>query len=792
MKENYLEKLEYTTVIKNLSDYCNTTLGKSLSLSLKPSNNIEDVKHSLEETSEAVSVVYKAGNPPISEIMDNNESLKVLESYGVLSAKALLELANVLKQSENLKHYFYSDYIDADNLPKLSGIFSELYSNPSIFETIFKSIVDENTISDNASKNLNSIRRKLKSLSDDIKSKLNAFIHSSKYSKAIQESVITIRNERYVIPVKEEYRNEIKGFIHDISSSGSTIFIEPISIFELNNEIAQLKIEENIEIEKILQNLTKLFYPYINELKSDIDNISYLDFIFAKAKYSRFLNAITPKINNEKQIILKNARHPLLGGSAVPISLTLGVDFDTLIITGPNTGGKTVTLKTVGLLSCMACSGLNIPAENGSCIYVFENIFADIGDDQSISDSLSTFSSHMTNIVNIVKKATANSLVLLDELGSGTDPLEGAALATSILEYLKEKSVLTIATTHYQELKKYALMTSGFENASVEFDVNKLSPTYKLLIGVPGKSYAFDISKKLGLANSIIENAKVLINKNDFDFEELLKNIHNDKIIIEQDKSRIESELEKITISRKLLDDELSRSKEKSKKILQDAKLEARNVLLQAKDDATAIIKEMILIKNNSESEKDLNNYRNQLNQKIKEINVVSSDIKRSKKQNSNISKDVLIDSLVPNSSVFITTLNQEGTIISHVSKNNEVLVQVGSLKMNLPIDVLKPLDKPKKSVGNVSFSSVSKSRTASSEINVIGMNIEEATFVIDKFLDDSSLAKLNTVRIVHGKGTGKLRDGIHKFLKKNPHVKAFRMGTFGEGEMGVTVVELK
>ena len=792
MKETYLEKLEYTNVIKNLSDYCNTTLGKSLSLSLKPSSNIGDVKKSLEETSEAVSVIYKAGNPPINEIMHNNDSLKVLESYGVLSAKALLELANVLKQSENLKHYFYSDYIDTDNLPNLSGIFSELYSNPSICETIFKSIVDENTISDNASKNLNSIRRKLKSLSDDIKSKLNDFIHSSKYSKAIQESVITIRNERYVIPVKEEYRNEIKGFIHDISTSGSTIFIEPISIFELNNEIAQLKIEENIEIEKILQDLTKLFYPYINELKLDINNISYLDFIFAKAKYSRSLNAITPKINNEKQIILKNARHPLLGNSAVPISLTLGVDFDTLIITGPNTGGKTVTLKTVGLLSCMACSGLNIPAENGSSIYVFENIFADIGDDQSISDSLSTFSSHMTNIVNIVKKATANSLVLLDELGSGTDPLEGAALATSILEYLKEKSVLTIATTHYQELKKYALMTSGFENASVEFDVNKLSPTYKLLIGVPGKSYAFDISKKLGLANSIIENAKVLINKNDFDFEELLKNIHNDKIIIEQDKSRIESELEKITISRKLLDDELSRSKEKSKKILQDAKLEARNVLLQAKDDATAIIKEMNSIKNSSESEKDLNNYRNQLNQKIKEINVVSSDIKRSKNQNSNISKDVLIGSLVPNSSVFITTLNQEGTIVSHVSKNNEVLVQVGSLKMNLPIDVLKPLNKSEKSVGNVSFSSVSKSRTATSEINVIGMNIEEATFVIDKFLDDSSLAKLNTVRIVHGKGTGKLRDGIHKFLKKNPHVKAFRMGTFGEGEMGVTVVELK
>ena len=797
MKNIYLEKLEFNQITKILATFCITDLGKNLALELMPSNNIETVKQYLSETEEAVSLVYKAGIPPINIIAENySESIKILESYGTLSAKSLLNLANILKISENLKQYFNKEYISKDSLPILNTIFSALYSNPTICDTIFKSIIDENTISDDASKNLKSIRKKERILTDDIKNKLNNFIHSSKFSKYIQENVITIRNDRYVIPIKEEYRNEIKGFIHDVSSSGSTVFIEPITIFELNNEIASLKAEEVIEIEKILQDLSKLFYPYVNELKNDIEKIAYIDFVFAKAKYSKSLHAITPKINNEKQIILNNAKHPLLEQStAVPISLTLGKDFQTLLVTGPNTGGKTVTLKTVGLLTCMACSGLNIPADSSSSIYVFENIFADIGDDQSISDSLSTFSSHMKNIVNIIETANENSLVLVDELGSGTDPVEGAALAISILEYLKNLNALTIATTHYQELKKYALTTDGFENASVEFDIDTLSPTYKLLLGVPGKSNAFEISKKLGLNVSIIEKAKKLLSKKDVDFEELLKNIYDNKSAIEKEKLQVDEELKKVSNLRLKLENDFSNAEEKSKQILQDAKTEARNILLQAKEDANNIIKEMNSIKKDSDAEKELNNYRNELNEKIKNIkNIKNLSINQESETTNNIS--ISKEEIKPNTPVFVTTLNKEGLVLSHVSKSNEVQVQIGSLKMNLPITILKPISKINQAKNSknssVSFSNNSKTKTAKTEINVIGMNVEEANFIIDKFLDDSSLAKLSTVRIVHGKGTGKLRDGIHKFLKKNSHVKSFRMGTFGEGEMGVTIVELR
>ena len=797
MRNIYLEKLEFNQITKILATFCITDLGKNLALELMPSNNIETVKQYLSETEEAVSLLYKAGIPPINIIAkDYSESIKILESYGTLSAKSLLNLANILKISEDLKQYFNKEYISKDSLPILNNIFSTLYSNPTICDTIFKSIIDENTISDDASKNLKSIRKKERMLTDDIKSRLNNFIHSSKFSKYIQENIITIRNDRYVIPIKEEYRNEIKGFIHDVSSSGSTVFIEPITIFELNNEIASLKAEEVIEIEKILQDLSKLFYPYINELKNDIEKIAYIDFVFAKAKYSKSLHAITPKINNKKQIILNNAKHPLLEQStAVPISLTLGKEFQTLLVTGPNTGGKTVTLKTVGLLTCMACSGLNIPADSSSSIYVFENIFADIGDDQSISDSLSTFSSHMKNIVNIIETANENSLVLVDELGSGTDPVEGATLAISILEYLKNLNALTIATTHYQELKKYALTTDGFENASVEFDIDTLSPTYKLLLGVPGKSNAFEISKKLGLNVSIIEKAKKLLSKKDVDFEELLKNIYNNKSAIEKEKLQVDEELKKISNLRLKLENDFSNSEEKSKQILQDAKTEARNILLQAKEDANNIIKEMNSIKKDSDAEKELNNYRNELNEKIKNIkNIKNLSINQESETTKNIS--VSKEKIKPNTPVFVTTLNKEGLVLSHVSKSNEVQVQIGSLKMNLPITILKPISKTSQAKKNknssVSFSNNSKAKTAKTEINVIGMNVEEANFIIDKFLDDSSLAKLSTVRIVHGKGTGKLRDGIHKFLKKNSHVKSFRMGTFGEGEMGVTIVELR
>lgn len=783
---NYLEKLEYNKILNKLSSHAITYLGKQLCLNLSPSNDKNIVGNILKETEESVKLLLRSNTPPIYEIADNTINIKTLESYGTLSIKSILEINNILSISNNLKKYFHTDYINEDEFTYLKNIFNKLYSNTSITKIINNSIIDENTIDDKATNELYTIRKKQKNIEQDIKLKLNNYIHSSTYSKYVQENIITIRNDRYVIPVKEEYKTQIKGFIHDISSSGSTVFIEPISVFDLNNEIANLKIEENIEIEKILQRLSKLFYPYTEEIKLDIECIAKLDFIFAKAKYSRTIKGITPQISNKKQIILKNAKHPLLNqDKAVPISLTLGKDFSTLLITGPNTGGKTVTLKTIGLLTAMACSGLNIPAQENTYIYVFDKIFADIGDDQSISDSLSTFSSHMKNIVEIVNNCTENSLILVDELGSGTDPVEGAALAISILDYLKNHNCLTIATTHYQELKKYALITQDFENASVEFDINTLSPTYHLLIGVPGKSNAFEISKKLGLSDNIIKIAKSNLSKKDIDFEELLKNIYNNKSQIENDKIKISKELEKVSNLRKSLEKDNSKLLEQEKHIINNAKIKARNILLDAKEEANEIISKM---NSSSKSNRELNNLRNKLNQNIKNLSITTNNTTNITPKKSLNKKDI-----TPNTEVFVTSLNQNGIILSNVSKSNEVQVQIGSIKMNINIKFLEKVKNPNKKVSaSASYNNISKTRTAKSEINVIGLNIEEAIFVIDKFLDDSSLAKLQAVRIVHGKGTGKLREGIHKFLKYNPHVKSFRIGTYGEGEMGVTIAELK
>ncbi len=790
MNANYLNKLEYFKILETLSTFATTYIGKNMCLNLLPSNKQDDVKNRLLETDEAVKVLYRSSTPPLSEIADNTINLKTLESFGTLSLKSLLDITDILKIADSLKKYFYTDYIVPEDFEILNSIFSLLYSNSSIIKKIDTCILDENTLNDNASSNLLSIRKKQRNLEQDIKSKLTNFLHSSSYSKYIQENVVTIRNDRYVIPIKEEYRSQVKGFIHDVSSSGSTIFIEPISVFELNNELANLKIEENLEIEKILQDLSKLFYPYIEELKLDIECIGKLDFIFAKAKYSRSINAITPIINEEKKIVLENAKHPLLDPKkAVPCSLTLGKDFNTLVITGPNTGGKTVTLKTIGLLTCMACSGLNIPASQNSSIYVFDNVFADIGDDQSISDSLSTFSAHMKNIVDIVNNSTSNSLILVDELGSGTDPIEGASLAISVLDYFTNNHSLIVATTHYQELKKYALTRNDFENASVEFDINTLSPTYHLLIGVPGKSNAFEISRKLGLSEKIIENAKSNLTKKDVDFEELLKNIYDNKSKIEHEKAQISEELEKIETLKKSLERDNSKLLEQEKNLINDAKIKARNILLEAKEEANSIISDMNKISEDVSdiSNSKLNNLRNKLNNSIKNISLEAT------KNNSTTSNSISKDEAVPNTNVFVTTLGKNGVIVSNISKSNEVQVQVGSMKMSINIKYLQKLKSPAvNKSANTSHVSVSKTRNAKSEINIIGLNVDEATFVVDKFLDDCALAKLETVRIVHGKGTGKLRDGVHKFLKSNPHVKSFRMGTYGEGEMGVTVVTLK
>ncbi|MBR0490630.1 MAG: endonuclease MutS2 [Clostridia bacterium] len=788
MNNIYLEKLEYNKIIENLQNYCVTFIGKDCAKKLMPSNNKTEVNHMLNETNEAVSILYKASTPPISEIADIKIYLKILESGGTLSLKAILDLAKVLKISDELKKYFTQDFINMEDYPILNEQFEKLYTNYDIYSKIFKIIIDENTVSDDASSKLKDIRRNQRKLEQNIKNTLNGFLQS--HAKYVQENIVTIRNDRYVVPIKEESRSQIKGLVHDISSTGATVFIEPLAVFELNNELNNLKIEEKLEIEKIIKELSNLFVPYVDNLETTFKTIGALDFLFAKAKYSKALQATMPVINNNKFIDLKNVKHPLIPQEkAVPINLSIGKDFSSLIITGPNTGGKTVTLKTAGLICLMACSGLNIPADEGSSIYVFDNIYADIGDDQSIADSLSTFSSHILNIVDILKNATSNSLILVDELGSGTDPLEGANLAISILEHFKNLNALTIATTHYQELKKYALANDGFENASVEFDIETLSPTYKLLIGIPGKSNAFEISKKLGIDNSIIERAKNLLNSDDIKFEAIMKNIYDDKIQIEKEKQEISNKLDEAERLRNSIKNDISAKEQKAKEIIDNAKIEARKILLNAKEDVNEMIKQAT-----NASSKDLNNIRNSLNDKIKATSTVNS----SNNNVANATKAIDVNEIKPNLKVFVTTLNQEGIVLSNVSKDNEVQVQIGSLKMSVNIANLQNVNDNKgktssnnKGKSNYSYK-ISKARSLNSEINVIGENVLDATALIDKYLDDCAMAKLPSVRIVHGKGTGKLKQGIHEFLRHNPHVKSFRMGTFGEGEMGVTIVELK
>ena len=782
---NNLTKLEYNKILDAVSNFCKTYIGKNYACELRPSSNKEDVKKMLDETSQGVVLIQRNSTPPLDEIADITVYLKTLESSGVLNIKALLEIKNILQMSANLKEYFQKDYIIPEDFYVLKDYFYNLYTNPSIVSTFEKSIIDEDTIADTASSNLNNIRKKGRKIEQDIRSKLNSIIHSSTYSKYIRENIVTIRNNRFVIPVKEEYRSNIKGFIHDISSSGSTVFIEPIAVFDLNNELSNLHIEENMEIEKILQNLSGLLYPYTDELKNDVDIIGKLDFIFAKAHYSLSLNCTTPEINNEKFISLKNARHPLIDKSVVvPISLEIGKDFSTLIITGPNTGGKTVSLKTIGLLTAMACSGLNIPADEHSSIFVFDKIFADIGDEQSISESLSTFSSHMSNIVNITNSATCNSLILLDELGSGTDPLEGAHLAISILQYFSELGAITVSTSHYQELKKYALVTPNFKNASVEFDIENLKPTYRLLIGIPGKSNAFAISRKLGLNENIISRASSMIDKETVSLEDLLKNIYDDKAKIEDEKQKTSALLKEVEELKNNLKTQNSDVLLKEKELINNAKQEAKQILIDAKETANTIIRNI----SQSSSASKANKLRNELNEQISSLKTGHNEIE--------ISNTIARENIKPNLNVFVTNYNANGVVLSNISKDDTVQVQIGAMKLTVNIKYLQEAKNSAQAkdynYANHSSHSSSKAQSVSPEINVIGLTVDEAIPVIDKYLDDCFIAKLSPIRIVHGKGTGALRNGVHQFLKSNKHVDSYRLGTFGEGEMGVTVVNLK
>ena len=821
MNINYLNKLEYNKILEIISKYAKTYLGKKLCLELQPFNKKNKVHLLIDEIFEACNLYERKGNIPICDFNDISLSIKNLESSISLSAKSLLDIATIFKISRNLKDYLYLDKdFDLSNFNIISEYFSNLYVNKNIEDKIFSSIIDDNTISDDASTCLANLRRNRRKLENQIKDNLNKIIHSN--PKAIMEPIVTIRNDRYVIPVKEDFKGSIKGFIHDVSSSGSTVFIEPISIFEINNNINNIKNEELIEIEKILYNLSSLLFGLYDNLSDDVEIISKLDCIFARVNFSRDYSCVCPIINEEPYINLIQARHPLINKSeVVPIDISIGKGYSSLIITGPNTGGKTVTLKTIGLLTLMACSGIPIPANSKSSIYVFDNVFSDIGDEQSIQESLSTFSSHMTNIINILNNVTSNSLVLLDELGSGTDPIEGAALAVSILEHFHNMSCITVATTHYQEVKNYALTTDGFENASSEFDVENLKPTYKLLIGIPGKSNAFAISKRLGLSEDILIKANSLLKSSDISIEELLKNIYDDKISIETEKEEITKNLNQIETLRKSLEQENMSVRNEKNNSIEKSKQQAKDILLNAKEDANDIIKELndlydslkafeeIDYNNMSDSEianlvkhyfynergslKRANELRNKLNKSFYDL----SSNNKTTKNNSN--SNILKSDLKIGMKMKINNFNDIATVYSLSGKANQIQIKLGNIKMNIKVDdiveIVKEKDNKNSQNSNLIKSNYTsgflKSKNVLPEINVIGQTVEEAIFIIDKYLDDCYIAKLQNIRIVHGKGTGKLREGIHTFLKKNPHVKSYRLGTFGEGEMGVTIVEL-
>lgn len=790
---NNLKKLEFDKILENVANYCKTYIGKKYVDELRPSQDIDKVQHMLNETAQGVILIQRNSTPPLGEIADITVYLKALEGCGTLSIKALLEIQNILQMSASLKDYFAKDYLETSDFSTIEQYFLDLYVNPSIVSTFAKSIIDEDTIADTASSKLQDIRRRERKIEQEIRSKLNSILHSSTYSKYMRENLVTIRNGRFVIPVKEEYRSSVKGFVHDMSSSGSTVFIEPIAVFDLNNELSNLHIEEELEIERILQNLSGLLYPYTKELENNIQLIGKLDFIFAKAHYSLSLHCTTPEINTDKIIDLKNARHPLIDPAhVVPISVELGKDFSSLIITGPNTGGKTVTLKTIGLLTAMTCSGLNIPTDEHSSVYVFDHIFADIGDEQSISESLSTFSSHMTNIVNITRSASTNSLILVDELGSGTDPLEGAHLAISILQHFTELGTITVATSHYQELKKYALVTPGFKNASVEFDIENLKPTYRLLLGIPGKSNAFAISRKLGLDESIIERASSMIDKETVNLEDLLKTIYDDKSKIEDEKARTATALQEAEELRDSLKHQHSDVSIREKELIANAKQEAKQILLDAKETANSIIKDM----DSANSASKANKLRNKLNEEISSLsNTNIEDIELP----NYLAPVVARENIKPGLNVYVSNLKTDGVVVSNVSKDDTVQVQIGVMKMKIDIKYLQEATTKNNSgtikslnnsmnTGRSSF----KSQSVSPEINLLGLTVDEAIPIIDKYLDDCFIAKLSPIRIVHGKGTGALRNGIHHYLKTNKLVDSFRLGTFGEGEMGVTVVSLK
>lgn len=791
MEEKTLSTLEFTKVLKHLEDFAKNDDTKEIIKKLKPSPVFREVEQLLLETDAAVTMSLKFGTPEILKVERIDSSLKRLAVGGGLSAAELLNIARLLKCARNLKRY------TEEQTGILSGYFSELTPNKQLEDSISSAIVSEDEISDSASPTLANIRRKIKNTGAKVKDSLDNMVRSSHYQKYLMDNIVTMRNNRYVVPVKAEHRSEVPGIVHDMSASGSTVFIEPSSVVNANNELHELEIKEKAEIEKILFELSNEAAEFSEELNFNYDTIINIDFIFAKAKLALDMKAVCPKLNNNCEVNIIKGRHPLIDRkSIVPIDVNLGRSFDTLVVTGPNTGGKTVVLKTIGLFCLMTQSGLHIPANEESEMPVYEDIFADIGDEQSIEQSLSTFSSHMKNIVHIAENIKPKTLVLFDEICSGTDPVEGAALATSIIESIRAAGANVVATTHYSELKLYALSTDGIENASCEFDVETLSPTYKLLIGVPGKSNAFAISQKLGLPESIIDDSKERLSDDSIKFEDVLGSLEENRASAE--KARQEQERMRREI--KTLKDELQKEREKidkkKDKIYDNARAQADKIIKKAQAETEAMIDEINRLrkeKRDKEAVRAMEEVRKEL--KLKE----KSNVRPKSRQKSGVKSNVNLNTLKLGANVLIIDLNDKGTVLSINKANQTAVIQVGIMKITSGIDNLLVLEddkgiKPDSYTAPRKTKSVTLNtqRSGKTEVDLRGMTIGEAEIEVDKFLDESVLSGLSEVSLIHGKGTGALRAGLHEYLRHHPHVKKYRPGRFGEGDLGVTIVELK
>ena len=792
MNDKTLRVLEYHKIIEKVAEKAESELGKEMVRNIRPSTDINEVQYLQNETEEALKLLIKKGSPPLYGIQDISRELKMAEIGGVLTPGGLLRVSDSLRVARGLKNYLkeardqgVTDY------PILQELIDSLRVFKEIEDEINNAIIGEEEISDNASPTLRNIRRQIINKNESIRNKLNSIISSQQYAKYLQDSIVTVREGRYVVPIKAENKRFFQGIVHDQSASGATLFIEPMAVVELNNELRELEMKEREEIERILRELTSLVADKVEHIRHNLKTLKRIDYIFAKGKYALEINGIKPILNREGYINIKKGRHPLLDPKkVVPIDVYIGKDFNTLVITGPNTGGKTVTLKTVGLLTIMAQSGLHIPAEFNSEIGVFDKVFADIGDEQSIEQSLSTFSSHMKNIVGILEEVGPNSLVLFDELGAGTDPTEGAALAMAILDHLLNMDIRTIATTHYSQLKIYALTTDRVKNASVEFDVETLSPTYRLLIGVPGKSNAFEISKKLGLQSYIIEYAKSLVSRENVEFEDVLQAIDRDRRVIEESKQEAEKLKEEVRRLKEELELEKEKIKSSREKIIIQAREEARRILRSAKEESEGIIKELRNI--SSEIERDklirIQDMQEKMRKNLDEVeSQLSGDIL-------NVKANKEIKNLKVGETVEVLSLKQTGTVLELPDEEGNVLVQIGIMKVKVNKSTLRRADQAEEEKAKTRTSKMirSKSSHVKNEIDLRGKTLDEALLELDKYIDDAYLAGLTEAYIIHGKGTGVLREGIKSYLKGHKHIKSYRTGNYNEGGTGVTVIELK